>query len=229
MRKQLEQRHDPQPGSGQSNTMRKQTLGIHPPRQRSSQNTGATTSRHNTNIPDLHKVGKEQPGVTPRDTKQPSENDVSPLGTATSDLHKVEGPQSEPPCTSDTPRATQCGSKPSAHTRRNNRAHGTPEQPRETRVSRHSTNIPDLHKVGKEQPGVTLRDTKQPSENDVSPPGTATSDLHKVEGPQAEPPCTSDTSRGQGTTHSGATTDGTKERVTETIVGCLPKAPRENP
>ncbi|MQL72847.1 hypothetical protein Taro_005201 [Colocasia esculenta] len=83
-----------------------------------------------------------------------------------------------------------------------------------------STNIPDLHKVGKEQPGVTPRDTKQPSENDVSPPGMATSDLHKVEGPQAEPPCTSDTPRGQGTTHSGATTNDTKERVTEIAVGC---------
>ncbi|MQM22635.1 hypothetical protein Taro_055690 [Colocasia esculenta] len=55
-----------------------------------------------------------------------------------------------------------------------------------------STNISDLHKVGKEQPSVTPRDTKQPSENDVSPPGTATSDLHKVEGTQAEPPCISD-------------------------------------
>ncbi|MQM14262.1 hypothetical protein Taro_047193 [Colocasia esculenta] len=37
------------------------------------------------------------------------------------------------------------------------------------------TNILDLLEVGKEQPGVTSRDTKQPSENDVSPPGTATS------------------------------------------------------
>ncbi|MQM11479.1 hypothetical protein Taro_044384 [Colocasia esculenta] len=92
-----------------------------------------------------------------------------------------------------------------------------------------STNIPHLHKVGEEQPGVTPRDTKQPSENDVSPPGTATSDLHKVEGPQADPPCISDTPRGQGTTHSGATTDDTKERVTETAVGCLHQAPRENP
>ncbi|MQM14718.1 hypothetical protein Taro_047653 [Colocasia esculenta] len=43
-------------------------------------------------------------------------------------------------------------------------------------------------------------------------PGTATSDLHKVEGPQAEPTCTSDTPRGQGTTPTGATMDGTKER-----------------
>ncbi|MQL96833.1 hypothetical protein Taro_029510 [Colocasia esculenta] len=91
-----------------------------------------------------------------------------------------------------------------------------------------STNIPDLHKVGKEQPGVTTRDTKQPCEKQCLTTGTATSDLHKVEGPQAEPTCTSDTPRGQGTTHSGATTDGTKEWVTETTVGCLPKAPREN-
>ncbi|MQM05527.1 hypothetical protein Taro_038338 [Colocasia esculenta] len=92
-----------------------------------------------------------------------------------------------------------------------------------------STNIPDLHEVGKEQPGVTLRDTKQPSENERLTTGTATSDLHKVEGPQAEPPYTSDTPRGQGTTHSGTTIDGTKERVTETAVGCLHQAPRENP
>ncbi|MQL97228.1 hypothetical protein Taro_029918 [Colocasia esculenta] len=58
---------------------------------------------------------------------------------------------------------------------------------------------------------------------------TTTSDLHKVEDPQTEPPCTSDTPRGQGTTHSGATTDGTKERVNATTVGCLQKTPRENP
>ncbi|MQL75904.1 hypothetical protein Taro_008284 [Colocasia esculenta] len=92
-----------------------------------------------------------------------------------------------------------------------------------------STNILDLHEVRKEQPGVTPRDTKQPSENECLTTGTATSYLHKVEGPQAEPPCTSDMPRGQGTTHSGATTDGTKERVTEIEVGCLHQAPRENP
>ncbi|MQL88520.1 hypothetical protein Taro_021085 [Colocasia esculenta] len=38
-----------------------------------------------------------------------------------------------------------------------------------------STNISDLLEVGKEQLGVTPRDTKHPSENDVSPPGMATS------------------------------------------------------
>ncbi|MQL74977.1 hypothetical protein Taro_007346 [Colocasia esculenta] len=92
-----------------------------------------------------------------------------------------------------------------------------------------STNIPDLHEVGKEQPGVTPRDTKQPSEHERLTIGTATSDLHKVEGPQAEPPCTSDMPRGQGTTPYNATTDDTKERVTEPAVGCLHQAPRENP
>ncbi|MQM15122.1 hypothetical protein Taro_048057 [Colocasia esculenta] len=59
-----------------------------------------------------------------------------------------------------------------------------------------STNIPDLHKVGKEQPGVTTRDTKQPREKHCLTTSTTTSDLQKVEGPQAEPPCTSDTPRG---------------------------------
>ncbi|MQM13833.1 hypothetical protein Taro_046760 [Colocasia esculenta] len=92
-----------------------------------------------------------------------------------------------------------------------------------------STNIPDLHKVGKEQPGVTTRDTKQPCEKQHLTTCTATSDLHKVEGPQAEPTCTSNTPRGQGTTPTGATTNGTKERVTEIAVGCLHKTPRKNP
>ncbi|MQM17092.1 hypothetical protein Taro_050061 [Colocasia esculenta] len=91
-----------------------------------------------------------------------------------------------------------------------------------------STNISDLHEVGKEQPGVTTRDTEQPCEKHRLTIGTATSDLHKVEGPQAEPPCTSDMPRGQGTTPYSATMDGTKERVTEPVVGCLHQAPREN-
>ncbi|MQM05107.1 hypothetical protein Taro_037914 [Colocasia esculenta] len=59
-----------------------------------------------------------------------------------------------------------------------------------------STNIADLHEVGKEQPDVTTRDTKQPCENKRLTTGITTSDLHKVESPQAEPPCTSDTPRG---------------------------------
>ncbi|MQM16525.1 hypothetical protein Taro_049481 [Colocasia esculenta] len=88
-----------------------------------------------------------------------------------------------------------------------------------------STNILDLHEVGKEQPGVTTRDTQQPREKHYLTIGTVTSDLHKVEGPQAEPPCTSDTPRGQGTTPYSATTDGTKERVTKTAVGCRHKVP----
>ncbi|MQL69931.1 hypothetical protein Taro_002243 [Colocasia esculenta] len=61
-----------------------------------------------------------------------------------------------------------------------------------------STNIPNLHKVRKEHPGVTTRDTEQPCEDERLTIGTATSDLHKVEGPQAEPTCTSHTPRGQG-------------------------------
>ncbi|MQL97376.1 hypothetical protein Taro_030066 [Colocasia esculenta] len=92
-----------------------------------------------------------------------------------------------------------------------------------------STNNPDLHEVREGQPGVTTRDTEQPCEKQCLTTGTATSDLHKVEGPQAEPPYTSDTPRGQGTTHFSATRDGTKERVIETVVGCLHKTPRENP
>ncbi|MQM16857.1 hypothetical protein Taro_049818 [Colocasia esculenta] len=32
-----------------------------------------------------------------------------------------------------------------------------------------STNIPDLRKVEKEQPGVSMRDTKQPGEKSISP------------------------------------------------------------
>ncbi|MQL82184.1 hypothetical protein Taro_014651 [Colocasia esculenta] len=71
-------------------------------------------------------------------------------------------------------------------------------------------NIPDLHEVEKEQPGVTTRDTEQPCEKQRLTTGTATSDLHKVEGPQAEPTCISDTPRGQGTTPTGATTNDTK-------------------
>ncbi|MQM16523.1 hypothetical protein Taro_049483 [Colocasia esculenta] len=46
-----------------------------------------------------------------------------------------------------------------------------------------STNIPDLHEVGKEQPGVTTRDTEQPREKHRLTTSTATSDLHKVKGP----------------------------------------------
>ncbi|MQM09570.1 hypothetical protein Taro_042447 [Colocasia esculenta] len=79
-----------------------------PSRQRSSRNTGATKRDQNlktsTNIPDLHEVEKEQPGVTMRDTEQPCEKHHLTTGTTTSNLHKVEGPQTEPPCTLGTPR-----------------------------------------------------------------------------------------------------------------------------
>ncbi|MQL77936.1 hypothetical protein Taro_010351 [Colocasia esculenta] len=49
-----------------------------------------------TNIPDLHEIGKEQPGVTSRDTEQPREKHCLTIGTTTSELHQVEGPQAEP-------------------------------------------------------------------------------------------------------------------------------------
>ncbi|MQM17812.1 hypothetical protein Taro_050790 [Colocasia esculenta] len=113
--------------SGVKHTMQKQTLGTHLLRQRSSRNTEATTRdqslKTSTNIPDLHKVEKEQPGVTTRDTEQPCEKQHLTTGTAPSDLRKVEGPQAEPPCTSGTPRgqgttpysATTDGTKERGH------------------------------------------------------------------------------------------------------------------
>ncbi|MQL99236.1 hypothetical protein Taro_031955 [Colocasia esculenta] len=88
-----------------------------------------------------------------------------------------------------------------------------------------STNIPDLHEVGKEQPDVTMRDIEQPREKHRLTTSTATSDLHMVDDPQAEPPCTSDTPRVKETTPYSATTDGTKERDTEIAVECLHQAP----
>ncbi|MQL76613.1 hypothetical protein Taro_009018 [Colocasia esculenta] len=61
----------------------------------------------------------------------------------------------------------------------------TEHQRNQVRAESHdtSTNIPDLHEVGKEQPGVTTGDTEQPCEKERLTTGTATSDLHKVEGP----------------------------------------------
>ncbi|MQL83507.1 hypothetical protein Taro_016007 [Colocasia esculenta] len=91
-----------------------------------------------------------------------------------------------------------------------------------------STNIPDLHEVGKEQLGVTSRDTKKPSENERLTIGTTTSDLNKVEGPQAEPRFTSDTPRGQGTTPYSATTDGTKERERPPQTSTRSRAHKQN-
>ncbi|MQL70568.1 hypothetical protein Taro_002883 [Colocasia esculenta] len=115
------------------------------------------------------------------------------------------------------------------HLPRQRSSRNTGATTRDQSLTTQAPNIPDLHKVKKEQPGVTPRDTKQPCENKRLTTGTATSDLHKVEGLQTEPPCTSGTPRGQGTTHSDATIGGTKERVIETEAGCLQKAPRENP
>ncbi|MQL97921.1 hypothetical protein Taro_030615 [Colocasia esculenta] len=50
-----------------------------------------------------------------------------------------------------------------------------------------STNIPDLHEVGKEQPGVTTRDTEQLGEKNVSPqprPPQTSSRSHKQNHPK---------------------------------------------
>ncbi|MQL80808.1 hypothetical protein Taro_013261 [Colocasia esculenta] len=60
-----------------------------------------------TNIPNLHVVREGQLGGTMRDTKQPCEKQCLTTGTATSDLHKVEGPQVEPTYTSNTPRGQE--------------------------------------------------------------------------------------------------------------------------
>ncbi|MQL97707.1 hypothetical protein Taro_030406 [Colocasia esculenta] len=80
----------PQPGSGQTRLPQNQqtTQCGSNPRHTPAETKKLTEPRSNhvrpeshdtnTNIPDLREVGKEHPGVTPRDTKQPSENDVSP-------------------------------------------------------------------------------------------------------------------------------------------------------
>ncbi|MQL81251.1 hypothetical protein Taro_013709 [Colocasia esculenta] len=54
--------------------------------------------------------------------------------------------------------ATQCGSKPSAHTRRDKEAQGTPEQPRETRVSRQAPTSQTSTRSGRNNQ-VSLRET----------------------------------------------------------------------
>ncbi|MQM08609.1 hypothetical protein Taro_041464 [Colocasia esculenta] len=60
--------------------------------------------------------------------------------------------------------------QPSARTRGDKKL--TEHQSNHVRPESHdtSTNIPDLHEVGKEQPGVTTRDTEQPRETNISPP-----------------------------------------------------------
>ncbi|MQL97361.1 hypothetical protein Taro_030055 [Colocasia esculenta] len=59
--------------------------------------------------------------------------------------------------------------QPSSHTRRDKRL--TEHRSNHVRLESHdtSTNIPYLHEVGKEQPGVNTRDTEQPCETDVPP------------------------------------------------------------
>ncbi|MQM09208.1 hypothetical protein Taro_042075 [Colocasia esculenta] len=112
----IEKRLDHNPGQAKHDSrrnnrvkhMRKQTLStpVETKKLTEHRSNHVRPESHDTstNIPNLHEVGKEQPGVTPRDTKKPSENKRLTTGMATSDLHKVEGPQAEPPCTADTPR-----------------------------------------------------------------------------------------------------------------------------
>ncbi|MQL92966.1 hypothetical protein Taro_025608 [Colocasia esculenta] len=123
--------------------MRKQTLGTHPPRQRSSRNTRATTCDQSLTTQAL---------TSRISTRSGRNNQVSPRETPSNQVRTNVSPQARPPQTSTGSRA-------------------------------HKQNHP------------------------------APQTLHEV----------------RETTHSGATTDGTKEQVTETTVGCLQKTPRENP
>ncbi|MQM21333.1 hypothetical protein Taro_054372, partial [Colocasia esculenta] len=156
------------------------------------------TNRHHdrpaTNSCDRESLPEESRGSTTKQRKHSKRLDHNP-GQAKDDSYKT---------------TTQCGSKTSAHTRPDKGAHGTPERPRETRVLQRNTNIPDLHKVGKEQLGVTPRDTKQPSENDVSP--------------HARPPLTSTRSRAHKQNHPAPQT---LHEVRELHTSVLPRvAPR---
>ncbi|MQL86891.1 hypothetical protein Taro_019426 [Colocasia esculenta] len=75
------------PAEPVDNTMRKQpSAHTHREKLTEPRSNHVRPESHDTstNIPDLLEVGKEQPGVTTRDTKHPSENDISPLGTTTS-------------------------------------------------------------------------------------------------------------------------------------------------
>ncbi|MQM02618.1 hypothetical protein Taro_035387 [Colocasia esculenta] len=74
-----------------------------------------------------------------------------------------------------------CGSKPSAHTRRDKEAHGTSEQPRETRVSR--------------QAPTSQTSTRSGRNNQVSPRETPSNHVGSTVSPQARPPQTSTRSR----------------------------------
>ncbi|MQL86651.1 hypothetical protein Taro_019191 [Colocasia esculenta] len=87
----------------ESKTMRKQTSTTKKLMDHRSNHVRPESHDTSTNIPDLHEVEKEQPGVTTRDTEQPCEKHRLTIGMATSDLHKVEDPQAEPSYTSDTP------------------------------------------------------------------------------------------------------------------------------
>ncbi|MQM18213.1 hypothetical protein Taro_051200 [Colocasia esculenta] len=77
---------------------------------------------------------------------------------------------------------TQCGSKPSAHTHRDKKAHGTSERPRETRVSRHKH-------------PTSQTSTWSGRNNQVSPRETPNNHVRSNVSPQARPPQTSTRSR----------------------------------
>ncbi|MQM08768.1 hypothetical protein Taro_041625 [Colocasia esculenta] len=167
--------------------------------------------RPTTNSYDSESLPEESRGSTTKQWKQSKRLDHNP-GQAKDDSRRTSGQHNAEASPRHTPAETK-------KLKEHRSDHVRPES------HNTSTNISDLHEVGKEQPGVTTRDSEQPCEKQRLTTGTTTSDLHKVEGSQAEPTCTSDTPRGQGTTPTGATTNGTKERVTETAVGCLHKAP----
>ncbi|MQM20297.1 hypothetical protein Taro_053315 [Colocasia esculenta] len=72
--------------------------------------------------------------------------------------------------------------KPSAHTLRDKEAHGTPERPRETRVSRHKRL-------------TSQTSTRSGRNNQVSPRETPNNHVRSNVSPQARPPQTSTRSR----------------------------------
>ncbi|MQM08048.1 hypothetical protein Taro_040900 [Colocasia esculenta] len=168
---------------------------------------GATNRHHDrptTNSCDSESLPEESRGGKPRE--QGSVGITSPLparvaGTPTSGskttlqsskarnaYHRVlqssenrETPRPQPGSgqtrLSQNQRTTQRGSKPSAHTQRDNRAHGTPERRRETRVSR--------------QAPTSQTSIRSDRNNQVSPRETPSNHVRSTVSPQTRPPQTS--------------------------------------
>ncbi|MQM05152.1 hypothetical protein Taro_037955 [Colocasia esculenta] len=84
-------------------------------------------------------------------------------------------------------KATQCGSKPSAYTLRDKEAHGSPEQPQDTKVSR--------------QAPTSQTSTRSERDNQVSPRETPSNHVRSNVSPQARPPQTSTRSRAHKHNH----------------------------